>query len=90
MAEVIGSKFNKGMGKGLEFPVDYQFIGNREGLLKIRRNLVVMKKLLTPKNGTDLKLDITKIKPSRAPVVLYQFSVRQLVKKRFRNFCIQI
>ena len=74
-AEVIGCKINKGMGKGLEVPVDYQFVGNREGFLKIRRNLVILKKLLKPRNaaGKGLKLDITKIRPSHAPIALDQF-----------------
>ena len=38
-AEVIGSRFNVGEGKGLEIPVDYKFYGSYLYLKKLRREL---------------------------------------------------
>ena len=38
-AEVIGSRFNVGEGKGLEIPMDYKFYGSYLYLKKLRREL---------------------------------------------------
>ena len=42
-AECIGSRFKAGEGKGLEFPVDYRFIGNKGYLKKLRKELKIIK-----------------------------------------------
>ena len=38
-AEIIGSMFSVGEGKGLEVPVDYKFYGSYLYLKKLRREL---------------------------------------------------
>ena len=39
-AEVIGSRFNDGLGKGLEVPLDIKFIGWRLYIKKLRKTLI--------------------------------------------------
>ena len=39
-AEVIGSRFNAGLGKGLEVPLDIKFIGSRIYDKKLRKTLI--------------------------------------------------
>ena len=53
-AECIGDRFNAGQGKGLELPVDYKLVGNRNYLKNIVRRL----------ESKNLGLDISDIKES--------------------------
>lgn len=39
-AEVIGSRFNAGLGKGLEVPLDLKFIGSKFYVRRLRRELI--------------------------------------------------
>ena len=38
-AECIGSRINKGRGKGLELPVDFRLVGNARYLKKLLKKL---------------------------------------------------
>ena len=60
LVEYIGFRYNRGEGKGLELPIDYQFAGNLPYLKIVRTSL----------KSKGLKLDITKIRPSDAPIAL--------------------
>ena len=64
LVECIGFRYNRGEGKGLEFPVDYQFVGNLPYLKIVRTSL----------KSKVLKLHITKIRPSDAPIALVTFA----------------
>ena len=64
LVECIGFRYNRGEGKGLELPVDYQLVGNLPYLKIVRTSL----------KSKDLKLDITKIRPSDAPIALVTFA----------------
>ena len=64
LLECIGFRYNRGEGKGLELPVDYQFVGNLPYLKIVRTSL----------KSKGLKLDITKIRPSDAPIALVTFA----------------
>lgn len=50
--ECIGHRYNVGQGKGLEIPVDYRLIGNRQYLQRVVRRL----------KRKDLDLNISDIK----------------------------
>ena len=65
MVNGIGFRYNRGEEKGLELPVDYQFIGNLPSLLKDCEDQLEKQRL---------KPDITKIRPSDAPVALVIFA----------------
>ena len=41
-AECIGSRFNNGEGKGLQFPVDYRLIGNKKYLKTLQKELTII------------------------------------------------
>ena len=60
LLECIGFRYNRGEGKGLELPIDCQFVGNLSYLKSVRTSL----------KSKGLKLDITKIRPSSAVAVL--------------------
>ena len=64
LVECIGFRYSRGEGKGLELPVDYQFVGNLPYLKIVRTSL----------KSKGLKLDITKIRPSDAPIALVTFA----------------
>ena len=54
LVECIGFRYKRGEGKGLEIPVDYQFVDSLPYLKIVRTSL----------KSKVLKLDITKIRPS--------------------------